>query len=659
MKKNKYVLVFIRVITALCMTLFVFNTFEMRQLDLNKYREINNTILRVCYHFGKDMGMFLDTNKLLLSLTFIAFIWLLSRTKKITHESNITGVKLSVTQHIFSIMFSCFTLLAYSFSFPVMKGESLQTAILYSDSVQIIKTVGTFITWYIIFNIIQKWLIYFLKSPLEQVVLLDFDNSKLGRIISKHPFFAPMMILIVLWLPIILVNYPAIMPVDALTQVAQFDGYRELRTDHPLISTVLIVKFLDFGVMIGNGNIGIFLYALLQNLFLIISLSYSCFLIQKLIKKPFMTFMAMLVYSVPLISSFGSVVTKDVFFSGFFMIFITALIHCLTFKETFIKNKLYIIFCLSIVGSIMFRKNVMYAIIPSIIIYSILLFIKNKNLKQNIIAVLLMFLSVLASFGFESLLNTHYGAQSDVLRREVLSIPFQQTARLVKYKGDKISSEDKKIIDEMLVYNTLSKRYNPKLADPVKNKHTNDVSHEAVSDYFTVWKKYLMKYPGIYLEATLDQNISLFTIGTNNNYYNHLTDGYREHFPDLNKIYEVKDLNETKRMRSLQTTKESAYYLFDRLPIIGYLDDSAVYIIIGILLFGLSISFKMYRYMLVNIPMILLLASLIAGPIVYQYPRYLFIFAMLVPLLFVYLYYLVNLDKNNEERQTRTSRLNR
>ena len=54
--------------------------------------------------------------------------------------------------------------------------------------------------------------------------------------------------------------------------------------------------------------------------------------------------------------------------------------------------------------------------------------------------------------------------------RETLSIPFQQTARYSKYHSDELSKEDIAIIDKVLVYDTLAERYDPELADPVKNK---------------------------------------------------------------------------------------------------------------------------------------------------------------------------------------------
>ena len=41
----------------------------------------------------------------------------------------------------------------------------------------------------------------------------------------------------------------------------------------------------------------------------------------------------------------------------------------------------------------------------------------------------------------------------------------------MKEHGDEIPLKDRKKIDKLLEYDTLKDRYNPNLADPVKNKY--------------------------------------------------------------------------------------------------------------------------------------------------------------------------------------------
>ena len=73
--------------------------------------------------------------------------------------------------------------------------------------------------------------------------------------------------------------------------------------------------------------------------------------------------------------------------------------------------------------------------------------------------------------------------------REALSIPFQQTARYVKYHGDDVTEEERKIIDHILEYDTLAENYQPDLSDPVKNKYNKYTTREELKQYFKVWFK--------------------------------------------------------------------------------------------------------------------------------------------------------------------------
>ena len=51
---------------------------------------------------------------------------------------------------------------------------------------------------------------------------------------------------------------------------------------------------------------------------------------------------------------------------------------------------------------------------------------------------------------------------------EMLSIPFQQTARYVKEYPEDIMEQERLAIDNLLQYDKLAEAYNPSLSDPVK-----------------------------------------------------------------------------------------------------------------------------------------------------------------------------------------------
>ena len=94
--------------------------------------------------------------------------------------------------------------------------------------------------------------------------------------------------------------------------------------------------------------------------------------------------------------------------------------------------------------------------------------------------------------------------------REVLSVPFQQTARYVKEHKKEVTKKEKFIIDKLLNYDTIDTRYNPKLADPVKNEFNKDYTDKDLKNYFDVWFTEFKKHPITYVEATIENTYGYF-----------------------------------------------------------------------------------------------------------------------------------------------------
>lgn len=102
-------------------------------------------------------------------------------------------------------------------------------------------------------------------------------------------------------------------------------------------------------------------------------------------------------------------------------------------------------------------------------------------------------------------------------KREILSIPFQQTARFVQ-KHDGLNSgvnptvkedgtiveapcdglvtdEERAVIDRVLKYENLGRRYNPDKSDAVKNCFNEYASQEDIKAYFEVWAQMFKRIP--------------------------------------------------------------------------------------------------------------------------------------------------------------------
>lgn len=87
--------------------------------------------------------------------------------------------------------------------------------------------------------------------------------------------------------------------------------------------------------------------------------------------------------------------------------------------------------------------------------------------------------------------------------RELLSIPFQQTARCFRDYEEDITSEEFETINRVLDAERLKDLYTPETSDPVKGTYKKDTTSEELQGYFKVWGKMFLKYPITYIEATL------------------------------------------------------------------------------------------------------------------------------------------------------------
>ena len=89
--------------------------------------------------------------------------------------------------------------------------------------------------------------------------------------------------------------------------------------------------------------------------------------------------------------------------------------------------------------------------------------------------------------------------------KELLSVPFQQTARYLLEYPDDVTEEEAEAIDAILPYNSLAKRYNPLDADAVKDMFKRKSTDEELRAYFTdAWWPMFLKHPLVYVQAFLN-----------------------------------------------------------------------------------------------------------------------------------------------------------
>lgn len=174
----------------------------------------------------------------------------------------------------------------------------------------------------------------------------------------------------------------------------------------------------------------------------------------------------LLIYSlVPVFPLYALSPVKDVIFGSLIILYIISMYKFIKIKEK-IKVKDIILEIILMILITLFRNNGIHVILLS---FPFLVFANKKNLFKFI----LIFVATISFyFSYNKIILPHFKITNGSIR-EALSVPFQQTARYVKEHKMKLPKR-KVIIDKLLNYDTIDTRYNPKLADPVKNEFNKD-----------------------------------------------------------------------------------------------------------------------------------------------------------------------------------------
>lgn len=399
---------------------------------------------------------------------------------------------------------------------------------------------------FIVLFFLSRTLILFLYKYLDNYKIKNKKKSKFNNLLDKHPFIVSMIIILILWLPYIISFYPIILSPDPSFQIKQFFGIPNKYSDysimldksvtitnhHPVIHTLLLGTCLKFGNLINCDNLGLFLYSIIQITILSSVLSLTISYMTKLKISYKYRLIVLLIYSlVPMFPLYAMSGVKDVIFTSLIILYVMLIYYLIKNKKDTLSIKKVILIILLLIFIMLFRNNGFHIILLS---FPFVLLINRKNLKKLLI-IFIIFLSF--NTCYNKVILPHFKITPSSVR-EILSIPFQQTARYVKY--NKLTKEEYEIYDKVLDMSDLAKRYKPEISDPVKNKFNKYTTDKELKEYFSTWLKDLTKDPVTYVDATTN-NIYGYFYPFKLNWYVYykydtriVSDGFNYHYNNLN-----------------------------------------------------------------------------------------------------------------------------
>ncbi len=427
----------------------------------------------------------------------------------------------------------------------------------------------------------------------------------------RHPFMTPLWVMLLCWLPAIIARYPGALMGDTFAQMQEFVGARVFSNMNPPAHTVLVGLLMNIGYALGKPSIGCAVNMLWQVAAMLLVLSWMLSVMQELqfSRRLVIGCWGLFAFS-PLYSAYATTVTKDEACAIFLLLFsfVTALL--VLYPEYFWKHarRHLLLWFLSGALAILMRKNGIGIILPAGLAAGVYATIRHRKVTPLLCTVL----AVVVAFGLNTAVINHFQV-ADGSIREVLSIPFQQTARTLREKGDSIPPEEWEAINAVLDAEIIAQDYVSYLSDPVKNTFRETSSTAHLLNYGKIWLRQFARYPDVYLDAFAGMTHSIFSPTYNE------TDFFTIH--SLGTLYEKDgvsyNLTDGKGEYPLAGAKKTfrqIYALYLRLPVVGLTINLGCFSCLSLMLACLSWRRNRPNW-LCWLPTFLTIAMLLFAPI--------------------------------------------
>lgn len=530
---------------------------------------------------------------------FIAFYYFYSK-------NYFKGNKINIVATILSMFFSLVMVFGYSYQ------HSNSWDLIFGSLFQLMKSIIVALGYYIMFYIIIK----LLYEKLDQHRNIETKDKVLNFIFEKHTFIMSFIIILIFWLPYIVFFYPGTTPGgdvrDEIYCIYHLDNYTlksinlisddvYINTHHPVIHIAMLGLFMKIGEAVGNYSFGLFLYTLLQVILTIATLSYVLVWMKKRSIPIWIRIVTLLIFSLlSFIPLFAVNLGKEMYSSILTILYIL-LICDLTLDTSKLKKKSFnIILIIVMLLLMLFRNDGIYRVtIPFMVIILV-----NRKLWKRLL--LLLIIPIVIYQLYSSVLLPALKISKGSIR-EMLSIPFQQTARTVEVHGkNAYNEEEQKIINRILDYDSMADDYDSNSADPVKNKYKKEANSEDLIEYFKVWIKNFFRYPTDYIQATLNNTYQYFYPDQSKRVGYITLDGLDDGIFNIS----LKEDTQEERMIIYNIHKS-----IRDLPVIGMIYSVGFHIDFLLVSIGYLIYKKKYKKITILMPLLVTLLICIASPI--------------------------------------------
>lgn len=303
-------------------------------------------------------------------------------------------------------------------------------------------------------------------------------------------------ILLLCWLPYILSFAPGSVLGDSFASITQiFDGH--FSNHHPLFFTLLVGIFVRIGQILGNINIGIFLFSCFQALILALALSYVLlFLLKRGVRiVPVCLVLAFFAFF-PVFPSYAIIMWKDPLFS--IALLALGLLLLKIGEQNFqIQPWQGVALVLVCLGVAFLRNNGLYILILLIPIL-LIFFWKARKLPVILISSVVCFALIIQGPVYSLL-------KIDKPSVEAFGIPLQQIAYTLTTHQEQIPEDKLGELSKIMPIQDWRQAYTPFIVDSIKwspQFHT-EYFESHLGSFFKSWISILPQHFGDYTKAFL------------------------------------------------------------------------------------------------------------------------------------------------------------
>lgn len=565
------------------------------------------------YKLIEIIGLGLKEKGFLLSILMLLFLFLYWH---IWIEKKTVAIK-------YSKGLSLFLAVMYVAGMGFAYGDSL--SVLYSSSIRLLRAIVAVLGFYALYLTAVNVLYYFLKSDCD----MKTPENKLISWYYQRPFLFAWIVIMGIWMVHLILRYPGTMSYDNARELSYYFGYDTFTTAQPVFHTVLFGFFIQIGLWFGSENLGLFLFVIFQSLVMSGVLAYSLTLMKRMGTPRWLRLLTMGIYTLaPYYAGYASFPIKDYLYTAFFVLLLLYSMEWFLNGNSFFQTKGKLTGWV-VTGSllILLRNNGIYIYVPLAVLIAVIEWkhvVRDKEITWGTYigkVLVVVLLPLLISGMANSLITVCWNVQKDT-PKEMLSLPFQQTARYVRDYGDEVTQEEREAIDAVLDYDKLPAAYMELTADPVKTTYHAEGTEDLIS-YFKVWFAQFLKHPLCYVEATWNQNYYVFAPNIDNIVYNKDCTVAYEIMNEMG-MQELIEFKVPEKMHGICTIMVSYYSLLTRMPVIGLLNNMAFYIILLFVITFFFLKDKQRKALWILMPLWLTFLIIIASPQIQNQPRYAF-----------------------------------